>query len=106
MCFVEGPRTPHTHACPTCGRPATHMDRYPRSVCEDCVVLATCVHERQVGGRNVSLSGGFEAYHDDQPDNLCAETTTGHRVWIRGRACTMGEARFGGVVVEAAAQTG
>lgn len=91
-------------ACPVCGNPAVTMPRYPRAVCDDCRDQVTCVHGRPVHGFNTSLSGGFAAEHlDGEAPTPCEETTRSGVCSIGDVACRIGEARFGGVVVEAVA---
>lgn len=89
-------------ACPVCGRPSLTMPRYPRAVCDACHERATCVHGRRVRGYNTSFSGGFAAEHvDGDAPTACEETTRSGKCRIGEVACRIGEARFGGVVVEA-----
>ncbi|MFC4785017.1 hypothetical protein ACT8ZV_11095 [Nocardioides sp. MAHUQ-72] len=107
--LMAPPRSPgrhgaYTHACPLCGLPAPHTDRYPRAVCDDCTERTTDSRGRRVRGRNVSFSGGFEAYLVDgegADTSPCEEVTASGRCWVDGHECSIGEARFGGVVVEA-----
>lgn len=94
---MSGPRT---HACPLCGRPAPHLDRYPRAVCDDCRDRATDSAGRPVAGHNTSMSGGFEARFVAD-GGVCDEVTRTGRCLVDGHPCAIGEARFGGVVVEA-----
>lgn len=88
------------HPCPICDRPALGGPRYPRAVCDHCSPRTVCADGRTVRGHNVSFSGGFAAVHADD-DSPCEQVTADGRCWIDGHACTMGEARFGGVVVSA-----
>ncbi|MDO9457746.1 hypothetical protein [Nocardioides sp.] len=94
-----------THACPLCGLPAPHQERYPRAVCDDCTRRAVAEDGRPVRGYNTSLGGGFQARYADGDDGtdgeVCDEVTRTGRVTVSGKPCSMGEARFGGVVVEA-----
>jgi len=86
-----------------CSRPAPHADRYPRSLCDDCTARAADSAGRRVRGFNTSLSGGFEARHlgpDGVVGEICHEVTAGGRCWVDDHECSIGEARFGGVVVE------
>lgn len=91
----------YSHPCPFCGRPAIHQDRYPRSVCDSCFPRTTDRAGRPVVGSNVSFSGGFVAHYADPPREECVEVTRTGRCYIDGREATMGEARFGGIVVQA-----
>jgi hypothetical protein len=102
------PSRRHTHPCPLCAQPAPHADRYPRAVCDDCLARTVDSTGRVVVGWNTSLGGGFEARYaatatgagvDD--GEVCEEVTRTGEVWVEGHPCRMGEARFGGVVVEA-----
>jgi hypothetical protein len=88
-----------THPCPLCQQPAPHQDRYPRAVCDDCRARTVDAGGRPVTGANTAMSGGFEARHDD--GSRCEEVTRTGAVTVDGHACRMGEARFGGIVVEA-----
>lgn len=91
----------YTHACPICGRPTIHQDRYPRSVCDTCRDRTTDGHGLRVAGSNIGFSGGFVAHYVDHPRVPCEEVTRTGRCFIDGHEAVMGEARFGGIVVEA-----
>lgn len=91
----------YTHPCPLCAAPAMHMARYPRSVCDTCFARAADSHGRRIVGFNTDLSGGFRAHFADAQEQVCQEVTASNRCWIDGRACSIDEARFGGVVIEA-----
>ena len=101
-------RAPHesawTRPCPICGLPSIGNHRYPRSVCDACYRRTVDSHGRLVAGHNTSFGGGFEAAYvgaDGRSDGICQEVTDSGRCWIGDRECTIGEARFGGVVVQA-----
>ncbi|WP_139977822.1 hypothetical protein [Nocardioides litoris] len=96
-----------THPCPLCATPAPHLDRYPRAVCDECARRTVDRHGAPVVGWNASLGGGFEARAPDAEGAPAGSgavnddvTRTGE-VWVDGHPCRMGEARFGGIVVEA-----
>jgi hypothetical protein len=103
--LMRPPNRPrYTHPCPLCGQPSVHSDRYPRSVCDGCGQRAADAEGRLIAGHNTSFSGGFEARyrtHDGRAGDVCAEVSESGRCWIDGHACSIGEARFGGVVIEA-----
>jgi hypothetical protein len=90
----------YTHACPLCGSPALHLDRYPRSVCDACYARTTDSAGRPISGANTSMSGGFVAHFAGSTD-ICTEVTATKRCWVEGRPCRIDEAHMGGVVVEA-----
>ncbi len=93
-----------THPCPLCGQPAPHLDRYPRALCDGCGERTVDSTGRTVTGYNTHLSGGFEARYvapDGSTDEVCVEVTRTGRCWVGGHECSIGEARFGGVVVQA-----
>ena len=98
----------HTHPCPICGLPAHGSPRYTRAVCKSCARKTTDSHGRLVAGYNTSLLGsGFEARFvnaDGTAGDVCTEVTESEQCWIEGRPCSIGEARFGGVVVQALTQ--
>lgn len=104
---VDAPPTADvpSHPCPVCGSSTAHTDRYPASVCVDCAGRATDSEGRRIIGYNESLSGGlivFYAESDRGPQaELATEVLETGRCWIDGIECTIGEARFGGVVIEA-----
>lgn len=93
-----------THPCPICGTPTAHQDRYPRSVCADCQSRAADSDGRRVVGYNEGLSGGLIVFYAESPGGpqaeIAGEVLETGRCFIDGIACTMQEARFGGVVVQ------
>lgn len=97
------PGAVRAHPCPLCRGLAPWTERYPAAVCADCGATTRCRHHRLVAGRNTSWNGGFEAVHRDD-GSVCDDATAGGGVTVAGLPCRMGEARFGGVVVEAVAQ--
>ena len=93
-----------THPCPLCGQPAMHLGRYPRAVCDSCRQRTVDSTGRTVTGYNTHMSGGFEARYvapDGSTDEVCDEVTRTGRCWVGDHECSIGEARFGGVVVQA-----
>ncbi len=93
-----------THPCPLCERPARHSARYPRAVCTACQDRAVDSLGRPVVGHNTSLGGGFVARYrlaDGTAPEVCEEVTRTGRCRVDGHECSIGEAHFGGVVVEA-----
>ena len=102
---VAKPALP-THPCPICGRPTVHQDRYPASVCADCQQRAADRDGRRIVGYNEGLSGGLIVFYADSATRpqteIAGEVLETGRCWIDGIACTIGEARFGGVVVQRA----
>ena len=95
------PGRQYTHACPICGRPAIHQERYPRSVCDACRDRTVDRTGLRVAGSNIDMSGGFVAYYVDHSRVRCEEVTRTGQCWIDGHEAVMGEARFGGIVVQA-----
>jgi len=93
-----------THPCPICGTPTPHEDRYPASVCTDCQQRAADRDGRRIVGYNEGLSGGLVVFYAESPtgrqSEIAGEVLETGRCWIDGIACTIGEARFGGVVVQ------
>ena len=93
-----------THPCPICGRPTVHQDRYPASVCADCASRITDRDGRRIVGYNEGLTGGFIVFYADSPTGrqteIAGEVLETGCCWIDGIECTIGEARFGGVVVQ------
>ena len=95
-----------THPCPICGRPTVHEERYPRSVCADCTQRAADSQGRRVVGYNEGISGGLIVFYAESPSGpqteIAGEVLETGRCYVDGIACTMSEARFGGVVVQRA----
>lgn len=97
--------SPPTHPCPVCGAPAPHADRYPLSVCPTCAGRTTDSADRPISAFNEGLGGGFIVFFTDSPvgaqGEVCAEVMASGLCWIDGQQCSISEARFGGVVVQA-----
>lgn len=93
-----------THPCPICGAPVPHEDRYPAAVCVDCRERTCDRDGRRVVGYNESLAGGLIVFYAESPtgpqSEVAGEVLESGRCWIDGIACSIAEARFGGVVVE------
>ncbi len=93
-----------THPCPLCGLPSMGSRRYPHSVCDTCYPKTVDSTGRRITGYNASFGGGFEAAYVDSnggSEGVCQEVTESGHCWIDGHECTIGEAKFGGVVVQA-----
>ena len=96
---LRSPTRARSAACRLIGSP-----RYRRSVCDTCYPKTVDSQGRRVSGYNTSLTGGFEATYvgaDGASEGICHEVTDSGRCWIDGHACTIQEAKFGGVVVQA-----
>lgn len=104
--LMSPPRdTAWTHPCPICGLPTIGSTRYPRSVCDGCYPKTVDSGGRRIVGHNTSMSGGFEAVYvgvDGASQGICQAVTDSGRCWIEGHECSIGEAHFGGVVVQLA----
>jgi hypothetical protein len=104
----EEPALP-THPCPICGTPTVHQDRYPASVCADCQARAADSTARRVVAYNEGLFGGLIVFYAESPrgpqSEIAGEVLESGRCFIDGIECTIGEARFGGVVVERLSET-
>jgi len=88
--------------CPRCRRPAQQTPRYPQALCEACARAATDLAGRPVALLNEGMSGGFLAQHGDD-GSRCEQVTRDGRVLIGGMEFRAEEARFGGTVVQPAA---
>jgi hypothetical protein len=82
-------------ACPICGSPVPASPRYPRQLCSACVLEATDAAGRPLRFQNVSLSGGFEAFHADD-----GSLYDSHECFVRGVRCRADERYFGGIVIQ------
>ena len=96
--------------CPTCAGPALQAPRYNRAICGRCTDSATCAlpahadAQVSLGGPNASTGGGAEPGHEiGGVWTLCdGGSGVSYRAWVvvRGVACSIQEARFGGTVAE------
>ncbi len=84
--------------CPHDGLPAYQSPRYPDALCSGCSNRATDLGGRPVAMGNVSLSGGFTAWHRDDK-TPCDQVTGEHVVLIDGTRFRADEAHMGGTVV-------
>lgn len=88
-----------TKNCPICSIEMMHWERYPNLVCERCESRATDAYGRRVKFFNKSLSGGFQAFYDDN------DAEYKHQIcYIDGIRCYAKEHRFGGIAVEKIAE--
>lgn len=84
-----------THDCPICAAPVGHWERYPNQVCDHCANKTCDETGRPVSYIVFSLAGGLVGTYDGT-----GERYTSPVCYIDGVKCTVGEHRFGGVVVE------
>ena len=82
--------------CPICGRPVEPNSRYPRYVCPRCAAKVSSREGRELQFSNKDMWGGFVARYADTGAKY-----PGHEYYIDGVACQAGEARFGGIVIQA-----
>ena len=86
-----------THQCPICAASGLKVwNRYPDYVCGSCANKVVSETGRKLRFYNDSLSGGFTAEYADT-----GEKRHSHDCYIDGILCHAGEARFGGIVIEA-----
>jgi len=89
-----------TQHCPICRAAVSPYPRYPRYVCAECAAKAVSVDGRPLAFFNIDMAGGFSARYadsgDEYPKNEC---------FIAGVLCRADEARFGGIVIEAVADS-
>lgn len=86
-----------TQQCPICFKAVPALAKYPRYVCADCAARATDETGRPLRFFVESLSDGFVARYADN-----AELRASHVCFIDGVECWADEARFGGIIIEAA----
>jgi hypothetical protein len=84
------------HACPICGVALRAIPRYPRYVCKACAALAKDAAGRPLGFGNSDIAGGCEGVYSDT-----GETYDARLCYVAGRRCSVEEARFGGIVIQA-----
>ncbi|MFN2374110.1 MAG: ADP-ribosylglycohydrolase family protein [Cyclonatronaceae bacterium] len=85
-----------THHCPICNTALGPVPRYPRYVCRECAARAADQKGRKLTFSNVDMSGGYRAEYADT-----GAAYDSHVCYIDGIECRAGEARFGGIVIEA-----
>lgn len=95
--FRHGGTLMATQYCPICGAEVMPYPRYPRYVCHTCAALASSVDGRRLEFSNVSFSGGFIAHYADTGEEYPSQ-----ECFINGVRCFADEARFGGIVIQAA----
>jgi hypothetical protein len=84
------------HNCPICGVDLLAISRYPRYVCKACAALAKDAAGRPLGFGNIDISGGCEGAYVDTGEAYDANVC-----YVAGRRCSVEEARFGGIVIQA-----
>ena len=89
---------PDSQQCPICAKPVQSDARYPRCVCDECARKAVSPDGRPLSFSNEGLSGGFVAKYADTGEDYLS-----HDCFIDGVKCRADEARFGGIVIQAAA---
>jgi hypothetical protein len=91
-----------TSPCPTCGTPVQAWERYPNAICGECEVLAQDEQGRPMRfGNETMLASGFIAEVEvDGVWRPVEGATYQATCWVKGRRCTAGEHRFGGIVVQ------
>ncbi|MBW4573907.1 MAG: hypothetical protein KME08_01330 [Aphanothece sp. CMT-3BRIN-NPC111] len=85
-------------ACPICNTLVEHYSRYPKYVCGERYRKATDINGRKLQFYNASISGGYIAYYADSNEK---EEYGSHDCYIDGIKCRAGEAKLGGIVIEA-----
>jgi hypothetical protein len=83
--------------CPICGVSVALLPRYPRYVCAACAAKAVSLDGRPLRFFNLSLSGGYGAAYADT-----GEPYDSSICYIDDVKCFADEARFGGMVIQAA----
>ena len=83
--------------CPICEEIVNYSERYPRYLCRKCAGQITDKDDRQVVFHNIDPMGyGCEGKYIDT-----GEPYTSTVCYAGGHECWAGEARFGGIVIQA-----
>lgn len=90
------PDRPTEQFCPVCGRAVQVNMRYRRYVCGACAGRAKAADGRPPVFYNIDAWGGYDARYADTD-----EPYPSHECFIDGITCRAGEARFGGIVIQA-----
>ena len=98
--FAPGATAEVTYHCPMCNVVLPFVQRYPHYLCSNCCSRATDSNARRVYMYNRGLGGGFVAYYDEQCNEEAKQVSETGCVWVDGKKCEAGEARFGGIVVQ------
>lgn len=92
----ESKRGEAQYECPICGVGLPANARYPRYVCQACAALAMDAAGRRVGFGNIDICGGCEGAYQGSGEAYDANVC-----FVAGRRCSVEEARFGGIVIQA-----
>jgi hypothetical protein len=84
-------------SCPICSELMLLSEQYPNSVCKTHYGECLDKDGNKVTYENTSIGGGFASFHTI--DNTIIKKDDGI-CFIRGRKCTVGEARLGGIVIQ------
>jgi len=86
------------HKCPICDNTKEYSERYPNSVCNDCVSKALDKDGNVVKFYNTEMFGyGFMSIHYINNKKINRED---HECYIDNIKCFAEEARFGGIVIQ------
>jgi hypothetical protein len=91
--------SPELQSCPVCGVEQPLVPHYPDYLCRTCVARAATADGRLLAFYNTSVTGGFVAKYADT-DDLAAEETVTHEVYVDGLRCRADAGRFGGIVLQ------
>lgn len=83
--------------CPICGAGQPASPRYPDYVCADCVSTAVDELGRELVFYNTHTGDGILALYRNSEEKYLSRNFL-----VRGLACCVSEARFGGIVVRLA----
>ena len=84
-----------TQFCPICHKPQEKSDRYPNYVCRECFEKASDFNGQKLLFSNIDISGGYRAKYQNTNEEYKS-----HICYIDGIKCYVGEAKFGGIVIE------
>ena len=82
--------------CPICNNEEKMMIRYPKTVCSQCLQTGIWADKEQtihINFGNKDISGGFFSIVNGVEGNQ-------HLCYVRGKQCTVDEARFGGIIIQ------
>lgn len=83
--------------CPICSELMPKSERYPNALCNKHYGECFDKDGNKVTHGNIDFAGGFVSYHTI--DNTIVKRDDGI-CYVRDKKCRVGEARFGGIVIQ------
>ena len=79
--------------CPICDKNMIYLERYPKMICHECVLLATTENGETIKFYNIDHTGGFLSIVNNVKGEI-------HECLVNNLKCYADEARVGGIVIQ------